>query len=55
VTVVKRIGFRNSVPTRFHFRYAGRWFSINRDYLPDGAFQEVCKLLTERVALAHRA
>jgi hypothetical protein len=54
VTVVKRIGFKDGVATRFHFRHAGRRFSISRDNLPDGAFAEVCSLLTERVALANR-
>jgi hypothetical protein len=52
VAVVKRIGSKDSVVTRFHFRYDGRKFSINRDNLPDGAFDEVCVLLAERVALA---
>jgi hypothetical protein len=54
VTMIRRLGFKVGVATRLHFRYAGRIFSISRDYLPDGAFEEVCRLLTERVALANR-
>jgi hypothetical protein len=53
-TVVKRIGFKEGVATRFHFRHVGRRFSISRDNLPEGAFEEVCAILAERVALANR-
>ena len=54
VMMVQRIGFKEGVATRLCFRHAGRRFSLSRDNLPDGAFEEVCTLLTQRVALAKR-
>jgi hypothetical protein len=55
VTVAQRIGFKEGVATRFHFRHAGRRYSISRDNLPEGVFDELRSLLAGRVAGASQS
>jgi hypothetical protein len=53
VTALKPLFAGNAPGNRWlHFRAATRRFSIKNGLLPDGAFDEVCKVLTERVAAA---